>query len=679
MSYLFNFFLTKKNLSSSDLEDTSNIFQFFSSKSTSLLEKYKDEINNYIENNKIDLKNFHKNKNFHLKKLSNIYDNIFIKENKIKLFFYYLIDSNIMLNNNITNINSFIELFNKFDKKSISTYSKSEIFYNPFGYFSPFSSNINISLRNFNNEFINIKDFSKINKSYNNNNIINNLQISLDILTQSKIINISLPSIGIIKNNFSNKNNYSYITFIDKLLKIKNEEDNISEFIPLKSLDLGSIISDMLFDINNDEFNLIKKNFKNTINNINITLDEIFFDTVSKKNNKKKQKKIKTEFIIPYKLDSSKKNEIISSSKNDIDRIKNIKELIEKNNFIISFVLKKIHQSNNNNKILEKTNFKNILSCFMFYIINLVYTISKIYIDKIDYFLFDIISSKDKRYSNLNIKKAFEYTNLLKKSLYKFKLILLNSFYYLFTPLNFLSGNYGMKLNDLGCYIPDGTILKTNLDLLNEFPFYSSNNSDNSTTYINLYNDKLSNFLLNSKNNYDIYDNKNILEIGGYSFDFYTLKKSLSILNEYYKYTEKYNKFNLFIVKLLIKNFMEKNIPIELIDKLDSSLYFIKSNKNEFERKLLLKYDNNMDKAVSFILNVLSIRQKIKNSKKNNVENLNYLETINLCCYNIYYLKSQSIINMIKNLNLNINFKNILLEKLLKKKKEYEDLIKKNK
>lgn len=679
MNFIYNIFLTKKNLSSKDLEDISNIFQFTSSKYSSILEKYKDDINLYIENNKIDLKKFDKNNI--LNKLSQTYNNIFIKENNIKLFFYYLIDSKMFLTKNISNINSFMELYNNFDRKHIKNYSQHEYFYNPYSYITPFSHNINITSRNLNDKFFNIKNYFKFNKNFDNS--FNDLKILLDILTQGKIINISLPSVGIIKNNFSSdKESYSYLHFIDKIVNLKSNDEDISKYIPLKYLDIGNVISELLFDIDNEEFNTLKINFKNTINNINIDLDEIFYDKLSENN--KKLKKIKTEFIIPYKLE--KKTDIVLYSKNDINKIKNIKDLFEKNNFIIKYILKKINQTKNNKNILNTSNFKNILCCYMFYIINVLFAISKTYIDKIDFILFDIVASKNKRYGNLNIKKAFEYTSNLKKSLYKFKTVLLNNFYYLFTPLNFLSGNYGMKLHELGFYIPDGKILRTNEDLLFDYPFYSKyeniNSSTSNTTNSNniiISFSKLSNFLLNIKYDYDIYDKKHLLEIGGNSFDYTLIKKCLFVLFEYYEYKEKYDKFNLFIINILIKNFIDKNIPIEILDKIDSSLYFSKLNKSEFERKVILKYENNMEKAIDFIINVMSIREKIKNSKKIDIDYLNNLETIYLCSFNIYYLKSQAIINFIKNLNLDINFKNLLLEKLLKKRKEYEDFIKKKK
>lgn len=684
MNFLYDVFLTKKNLSSKDLEDISNVFQYTSSKSTSILEKYKEDIKIYIETNKIDLKKFNKTKNFYknniLNKLSKFYNNFFINNGKIKLFFYYLIESKIIMNKSITNISSFNNLFNHFNKKIIKNYSNHELFYNPLGYNSPFSFNIKNNLRNFNTQILNLKNFSKFNKNFNNINNISHLKISLDILTQSNIINISLPSIGILTNYFSSsKESYSYIGLIEKIIKLKDTDNNdISKFIPLKYLDLGTNISNMLFDVtnNNSDYNMMKKNFKNTINSININLEDIFIE--SKKENSKTHKKIKYEFVIPYKIDNSKKDEIVSCAKNDIDKIKTIKDLITKNNNIVNNVLLKINQEKNNiSKLLDTNNVKNVLCCYLFYIINLVYTISKLYIDKIDYFLFDIVNSKDKRYGSLDIKKAFEYTTLLKRSLYKFRRILLNNFYYMFSSLNFLTGNYGMKINELGCYIPDGKILQINEDLLDAYPFYSYNSSSNEQDFITFDKNKLSKFILYNKSNVDIYDKNIILEIGGNSFDFFTLKNSLSILSNYYQNIDKYNKFNLFVIQLLINNFIEKNIPIELLEKIDSILYSIKFNKAEFERKIILKYENNMDKAIDFLTSVIQIREKIKNSKKTDIDYLKNIETINLCSFNIYFLRSQGLINTVKNINIDINFKNLLLEKLLKRKKDYELTIKK--
>lgn len=653
MIYLYNYFLTKKNISEKDFENALNISKIIPSTKISLLTQYKDKIDNFIKENNIDILKFNKHKNRSsniLKNLSSSYDNILIKEKNIYSFFNILISYKLLIEKNNINIDSFKNINTFYNKPFIINYDKNASFYNPFQY-------------NFTNNFSNIKDYLKLNKNSNKNTIINKLSKSIDILTQGNIINVTLPSIGIIRNNFS-KSDTSYISFMEKIVKMKDNHSNISDYIPLKFLDLGTTISNLLFETNDINIKSKKDIFINIINNFSVNLNEILIN----------DKKINREFIIPYKIDTLKKNEVIPYTDIDIERIKNEKDLIEKNNLIVEYVLKNIIETKNNIKVLDNKNFKNVMACYIFYLINLTYSISKLYLDKIDNFLIDIISSEDKRHGKLNIKRAFEFTSLLKKSLYQFKLLLFNNFYNLFIPSKISSGNYGMKINEFGCYVPESLLLIPHINLLENYPFYGNIN----TIEINI--DKLENFILNSSNIYDLYDTNIKLEIGGFFEDYFITKKSINVLENYYKNLLKNNNFNLFIINLLINNFKNKNIPIELLDDIKYSGSEIRNNKIIFETKILLNYDINLDKAYEYALNTIQLRNKIKNSlnKKINVTNLLNNEIIYICTYNIYYLKSLGIINIVNNINLDMNFKNLLLEKMMERKKEYENKLSRN-
>jgi hypothetical protein len=665
MSYPFQLFLTRKNLSIQDLENINNIFNSLSNK-VSILNEYKHEIEQYIEINNININNIDKSI---LIKISKYYDEYLNKNTK--QFFIYLVGFKSIIYNNVVHINTFNNIYNNLTRNKINTYNEKYIYYNPFSYEYPNTFN-KLNKINNNKKFINLSIFKKINSNYDSN-INNNIKVSIDILTQGKYINLSLPSIGVINNSFSSNKSLSYIDFISKLTEINDEKNkNVLENIPLKSMELGNIISDLLFENIIDDYNIAIKNvFINMIKNINFNLEDVFY--LSKKINNKVITKIKTEYIIPYKIDS-KNNDIIALTKNDIDKYKTIKDLCDKNNSIINYVVNKVFLSGNNKKIyLEKNNFKNVLACYLFYIINLTFNICKLYINKIDEFLINVIESKDKRYSFLNIKLAFDFTSALSKSLYKFKTVLLNNFYYYFLPSKILSGNYGMKLNEFDCYIPEYNFLINNDDLINYYPFNNIINSKK--IFVNKNN--LIKFVLDIRAKVDIYNSSLKLELGGYSFNFNILKKSILILLDYYKILDKTNQFNLFIIKLLINNFKDKRkIPIELINDIEYYINYSRFDITEYERIVLLKYENNLEKATNFILNVINIRSKIKNSKNNNVNDLNNLEDINYLSYIIYYLKSQGIFNIIKNIDININLKNSLLNKLLKTKIEYEKMIK---
>jgi hypothetical protein len=675
MIYLYDYFLTKKNISEKDLEDSVNLFQLASSNKTSLLHQYKDKIDEYIKENKIDISilNKHKNRpNNILKNLSFYYNNIFIKENNIYLYFTYLVNYKALIEKNNLNIDSFNNVNNIYNKPFLIKYDNEAVFFNPYNDYS-FYTNISINTTNITKEFSNIKNYFKLNKNINKNDIVNKFKKTIDILTQGSIINVTLPSIGIIKNYFTNENDVSYVSFIKKLVKIKNSDENISDYIPLKYINLGEIISNLLFSNINLNNNLNseskKKIFINVINNFTVDLDEIYYDNTKSIN--KKLRKVKKEFIIPYKFDTVK-NEILEYTSNDVDRIRNVKELIEKNNMIVEHVLKNIFEKKNNNiKVLDNKNYKNILMCYFFYIINLTYSICKLYLDKIDNFLIEIISSDDKRHGKLNIKTTFEFTSLLKKSLYQFKLLLLNNFYNLFIPSKISSGNYGMKINEFGCYIPESFILIQNDKFMQNFPFYG-------TTNIEINDIRLERFILKSENVYDIYDTKIKLEIGGYSDDFFIMKKSINLLEDYYKTLKNNNTFNIFIIDLLIENFKNKKIPIESLENIKHIMNDTRSNKAVFERKVLLNYDINLDKAYEYALNTIQLRNKMKETKKMNITNLLNTETIYLCTYNMYYLKSLGVINIVNNMSLEMDFKNVLLEKMIERKNDYEMKLSRN-
>jgi hypothetical protein len=68
---------------------------------------------------------------------------------------------------------------------------------------------------------------------------------------------------------------------------------------------------------------------------------------------------------------------------------------------------------------------------------------------------------------------------------------------------------------------------------------------------------------------------------------------------------------------------------------------------------------------------------KINNLKKKDSKHRNN-ETIFLLCFNTFFIKAESILRIIKYKISDINLKNKLIEKCLKRKKYYEEIIKKN-
>jgi hypothetical protein len=311
----------------------------------------------------------------------------------------------------------------------------------------------------------------------------------------------------------------------------------------------------------------------------------------------------------------------------------------------------------------------------MFYIINLTYDILKNYLDKIDTTIKDIAFAKNTLFGILNIKDAFEFTSSLKMSLYKFKLILLNNFYYLFIPANILSGNYGMELDEYNCFVLLSTVLNDSNAIYEKYPF---RNKDGLEEFIDVDKILLKKFILNTNNNYDIYNSKFLLEFGGWSFNYSITKKACTFLSDYYSILEKSNIFNIFIIDIIINNTnKDKKIPIEFMNTLNSLELDLlikndlsKDEKYDLEIKIYSIFDNLMEKSTNYWNKIRNLKKKDSKYKNN--------ETIFLLCFNTFFIKAESILRIIKYKISDISLKNTLIEKCLKRKKYYEEQIKKN-
>ena len=654
MSYPYNYFMSAKNISKHDLNNVSYIFNKNLYNKKSILEMYRKEINEYIENNKIKIYEIEV-KNSILSNLSQIYNRYLIEELNPKLFFTYFLDYKVQLINNINNIDALKKIFESITKKNIEDYNDKLLFLNPLN--NHYLNKIN------NSDIESIIDKKYINLYHSNNTkFISDINKCIQILIQGNYINLSLPSIGIIYNNINDKSiKHTIVNFICKIVSIK--EDNyksICSNISFKDLDLGTNITDILFKYNTNK--PIVLTFKNMINNININIVDIL--TIKIKNKSLKNSRvIKSEFIIPYKnIDKKDKDDVVLLEKNDYERIKKVKDLIEKNNNIIIYVLNKI---NNDYNKLNVTNYKNVFACYLFYIINLTTEIYNLYIDKIDDILKQLIQSEHNLFKDLNIIEAFNYTSLLKKSVYKFKLILLNNFHSFFLPTQILNGSYGMKINEYGSYIPESLLFNDNQFIKDNYPFYVNDN------HIACNPNSLKKYILNINYKNDIYDKKNILEMGANIYDFELMKKTILILLHYYDNLKIKNSFNLFIINLLYENWKVKSIlPMEITKDIIS---LDKYNKIFFENNILLKYEDSIQKCVYYITTVLNIRDKIKSNVDNT--DLTRLESINLMCYVFYNIRCLTIISYVKNSFIDINLKNKILEQLINKKNKYEELL----
>lgn len=661
MSYN-NYFKTLETISIKKLNNIDSNFFTKTGPKTSILNDYQIEIADYCKKNKITIDDL-------LKELSTNFDNN--KDKDIDIFFRELVSSKYILLDFKKNIESFL-LFNK--KINIMNNTNNS-------YINPLNSkNINY--------FIEQSYFDTI--GLNSYDESNEIIIATGILLYGDKINLSLPSIGPVNNFLTTTppkiKDKNFVKFIDVLCNLKSEHDSINDNNPLSSLNLGKILSELLLNIeinklhNNYSYNFnnesMKKLISTTIDNIDVKIEDIYYIKKDTKKNDKKKNIVKSEFIIPYKVD---KDEVKLMSKSEIDKLKEFEKVIQSNNAVALFVIEETLGNTKSKEIylknMEKKNFKNVLACYLYYIINLLCTILKKYIDNIDIFLKNILDSKDKRFGVLNIKDAFQFTSDLIQSLFKFRFILLNNFYHLFLPSKINNGNYGMKIEH-GCYIPDGSFINSNENIYNNYPFRDSEYkillADQN---IKIDTDKLVKFIIEIKDNYDIYNPNIYLEFGGFSFSKEICTKSIKILTTYFIYLQKNYNFDIFIINKIIYYFKtDKNIPYELIKD-----YIIITNdftrNKDLSKKIIKLYDNNASKFVNYYLKLINIRNKISLVKQTNVQNLHLMEEILELSFNAYRTKALSLIKICEKLITVTKEKNLILKQLMERQNYYLKII----
>ena len=679
MSYPYNLFQTIENISYKKLLNIKDIFSTvlrYSPKS--ILDDFKLEIDtNFKASDKANSNDFGL-----LQYISYmIYQSLLINNKNIIDFFITFIYHKKIISFNKKYIDDFINI-----TKNIKNNNKYNDYIENLFYYNPINSDcleeyflrdnvINNLLQNYN---------------FNDDNEEELIKISIDILQYGDIINISLPSIGVIKKKYSLiKSNprhtlfYKHTNYLDFFQEIINnhtiEGKSLKRNIPLLSLNIGDTLTDILLNISKNTLfnnidnirynNRIKDLISNLINKIDINLHDIYY----------KNDKIKPEFIIPYEF-NTRTFEVKEFSKTSSTKIKDFNNLFKHNNDIILYVINELTIDPN---YLEKKNYKNVLACYLYYIINVLYEVLYIYINKIDLILQNLLMSKDKRFKILNIDDAFQYTSLLKESLIKFKCILLNNFYELFLPNNYIENSYGMKLNTNNHYIPDSEFMSDKI--IDNYPFWIDiNRIVTYRKFGHVTSDKsILNFICTIKNKKDIYNNIN-LEFGGLAFNSRIQNNSIKILKEYYTKLNNSNKFNLFCIDKIIYSFnINKSIPFELISfNLNLNIRNLMINKNLslddkvlLEKLLLNKYDENIDKSSKYFIKYSQIKYKINISKKSNIQDLLYNKELYYLYFNTFFTIANSIYAISDKEIVDTKLKYTILINYNKIKTKYENII----
>jgi hypothetical protein len=665
MAYPYEYFKTKKMISLKNIND------FFTTMTTeeSILKdpKLKLDIDEYIKKYKLDLE---KLKNFQvLKKLSEKYDQLIKTTDKrgIELFFNYFFVLYSIISKNKNRIETFYKTYDKIKKNK----NLNKIYNTKFQFPNPLNiDEINFGLnKEFFDNSIDIHKYEEPDK----------IKLALDILLYGNIINLSLPSPGAITFTIydpKDPTKFSFCEFINRIINNTELGKNIVPYIPLKSLDISSILANILLDIpfnkkyNNNSFlninNYDKMNnlIKNIIDSIEInTWDDII--TIDKK--EKYKKKYHNKYIIPYfQKDIKGEKKIVEITKEHIESKLKTPELILKHNYdMFQLIITDIKTDLDN---MNKENYKNILASFLFITIELVYYISFKYIQLINSSIGNLLDKrKEGRFSTLNIQEAFNYTSLLMKSLLKFKLIMLNNFYDIFLPVSIGLKNYGMKLDDNGCYVPESSFLQDNSYIFNSYPFieFDKPNSIN-----------LQKFLINMSNKNDIYDKNYILETGGKTYNNDIMNKSILILNNYYILLQQNNNFDLFIMDKL-KSILKEKIPYELIPNELEQIKTVSSssNKNKLEISLSNIFESKYEKSIIYYHKLKNIEDKLKNYKGSLLDNIYFEKNKLSLITTVYYLVAKCIELTIELNYNNTKYKNTLLKKIKEIQKKYESSI----
>ena len=574
-NYPFTFFKTKKMVDADTLRKEANIFSLNELEKKSIFlsnTSIKYEIEELLKDDKTRRQIVESDI---FKEISeSYYDNGFVD---MATFFRKIVSLKKILVESNKNMNAFItgivenELLNLNDYK----YSEFMSFVNPL-------NNITFDKKYFEKESIYLPYSTK-------KEDIERMKRGVNIFLYGGAFSASLPSIGplcgaeeSINSNINIneiKETYHYVAFMKDIIRTiwsSSRTTENFEWFPLSTLNIGETIASILTrgtsHAFNNKNNSVKTIIVRMIEAIRINLEEIM--TTKSRNNKKNEKTfkqdekiMKREFIIPFKLSQKNKEEFVPMSEIEISRITKLTKGIDHNNMILSISFNKYNKKNG--MIDDETHIKSILAWYIFYLINILTSLIREHINKINVCIQNIIVSNDERFKHLNVEETFNYTSLLNRSYFNFKLILFNNFYNLFLPNMSKHKNYGMKLY-YGCYIPESSLLRDQFYLKQNYPFHIrvvdekvviSFTSPSSESH---FDKTMCAFLTKIPTRGDKYDASFRLEFGTTFLPNECYKNVLSILKKYYTGFIQNNKFNIFLLEKMVEIF-QKKIPYETI------------------------------------------------------------------------------------------------------------------
>lgn len=579
MINIYNYLKTDKLL----CKNTDNTHNFFNTTtSKSILEKVKTSINKL--KNEVS-KDYNPSNDDILIKINNIYNDYIINESTRDIDTFFLKLNMIKLSLlGKQNVKSDIKKIIRLNKNN-----KQEVIVNPF----------------------HERNYSSITSNFIDNNIENNIQ--LDILSQGKFINLSYPTLGIIKSKLSGfnltnvNNNYCDLTsfFNSILYAIHYEfEDNKYYFkLPLQHINIGKTISQILTD---DSSN---KNISSVVDFINTNDVNIFgIMTYEKIVKNRKIKLFKQKYFIPYEF---------SEKTGGIESIKNTKlKKFGKNYNQYLEIEKKLYQEVYQGLKLNETNplDKKILNnclkiMFLFCHRNIILfydTYSNFINGKINKHILSLKLSNNALYKELNYNNYFNYINKLNSSLLSIKTILLNKLYNIFKP-NIIGKNYGVS------YINNNDLISTSF-VKDDIVFTGNNIFDKIFFNENCKGKDSNSELFTNFSENDYYDKNLKLFIGVSYNNNKNLDNTLGVLDINTSKDKTNKQFNLKIIKY-INNIFTNCIPIELLDNLIEKKNYFRRSLNNRDRQNIKNYiinsfKKNLEKSTNYLLQIKSSDKK---------------------------------------------------------------------
>jgi len=658
----YNLFLTSNNLS---LEQSNK-----NESKESILEAYRVEIDRYLKENRISL--FEMEKNHVLNRLNTIFLTMF-RNSEFLEFSKELVFLKYNLLDNISRIESYSTFSKDIKPSSFLSYQPNYSFLNPFDMYSDVYQNQ--SQNKSQNESQN-RNQTKNNIGLNSSNITSQTPSTFPYFNLYNTVNPTLPTLGDV---------ISISEFVKCIVMMK--ESLIVPSIPIRKTNIAKYIVHLLFhgkaDIRNEisissseldiSNNKIKRIIESKINNIQFSLEDCMMQVKSEKENTRDRvsKRVDSQYLIPFQYSSPTQSFVPFKTKTDIDmKTKSVSDVLKHNTNLLSIIIKNVY-TEHNKKYLYETNVMTVLSCFVFVIIQMISIIYKQYIYEIQKIIENISTSKEFTLLELNINDVFNYIGEIEKSVYKYKLVLLNNFYELFLPSSIDKSeysNYGMKKNDFGCYEPEVSFNVDNLVLYDMYPFQDL-----------LHYQKSLYFLSSVKNKYDIYDQKvygenkkEVLEIGGFLHSIPLTIQELENYNIILQNKKIKYKFYIFLLDYLEKSFKSK-IPLESFSDIKDIHTLLMKNNLKFSEKSTLydflyeKYTFNIKQSIFHLNRLMQLHKESKSLKSKEILSISS---------NLYYLKSEGIISICKKYVKDNSTLNKLISSFEIVKIKYEELLK---